>query len=482
MIGRRFTLGSTLLAGVATILLAPLACQDPTQVKVTITTGDGVCGAVSAPDDKHTELFAAGPGDPPGEARGRVDGCSGPSLGTVTLVPSDRGGDVLLEVAMALAPGKAPADCRADAKGCIVARRRVGYVTHRSLSLQIPLDRSCIGVSCDPASTCFAGACRPADVVCSGSSCELTASDAGPPIDAATPVDATPTSDAGFDAGSCPKLPDGAGRLTALGTSLVYVAAGGTTVHSLDPLGNDQVVIGPFDPGEVILAIAAGGGNVLAATSSGIYAPPGITRVATPTSTVEQLALVDEVTLAFMWLSSGKVAFGPTGSPQFGTDYRHILGGKSTFFAAKGTTGILEYDKTGSVVGGAYTIFDPPVAMAPALGGRFFWSDGVSLRVSSVNPPKTDFTEPIADVRAMGSSGDRVALAVPVAPGSLPVGSTWGYDVAITRLTASGFAPPSKVAGVRGAGPAPAIVDVAIAGSCVYLASGGRGAVGRAPF
>ena len=54
--------------------------------------------------------------------------------------------------------------------------------------------------------------------------------------------------------------------------------------------------------------------------------------------------------------------------------------------------------------------------------------------------------------------------------------------VAITRLTASGFAPPSKVAGVRGAGPAPAIVDVAIAGSCVYLASGGRGAVGRAPF
>lgn len=479
------TLGSAVFAGgaVSALLLAAIACQDPTQVRVTITTGDGVCAALSSPTEKHTEVFAGSPGDPPSEARGRVDGCPGAELGTVTPVPSERGGDVPPEVAMALAPGKAPGDCRADAKGCIVARRRVGYVSHRSLSLQVPLDRSCIGVSCDPASTCFAGGCRPAEVVCQGSSCELSGSDAGPPVEAGPPVaDAEPTPDATIDAGACPKLPAGAERVTSLGSTLVYVPTGGTSVHTLDPLGKDQIVIGAFDATEPILALAAGGGDILAATRLGIYQPPGITKVTVPSSTVERLAMTNEIPTHHMWLSSGTIVFGPSGAPQIANGYTGILGGKSTFFVANDSS-LQEYNTAGGIVGVPFVVAPPPQAMAPALGGKLYWSDGASLRVGSVNPPKADFTEPIADVVALGASGDWVALAARVDVSQLPGGPTgWGFDVRVTRLTASGFSPPVSLGLLRGAGAVPATVDLAVVGPCVYGVAKGQTLMGRLPF
>ena len=91
--------------------------------------------------------------------------CSGAEIGTLVLTPGSDSGVV---VVLAGVGGKDPATCSSvdGYAGCIVSRRAFGFVKHTALSLPVVLDRACVGVACDPASTCAAGACVNSNVVC----------------------------------------------------------------------------------------------------------------------------------------------------------------------------------------------------------------------------------------------------------------------------------------------------------------------------
>jgi len=53
-----------------------------------------------------------------------------------------------------------PEDCDAAGyQGCIVARRTLRYTPHQSLTLDIALQKDCLGQACDPNHTCLTGGC-----------------------------------------------------------------------------------------------------------------------------------------------------------------------------------------------------------------------------------------------------------------------------------------------------------------------------------
>lgn len=211
------------------------SCRDATAISIRPVAGAGVCDARGPRDSKLLSLFVGPPGAVPADVRASQRGCADGALGTVTLVPSDRGNEIEVHVDLNLTPGGADTDCERGAKGCIVARRRVVYVEHRSLTLDVRLDLSCLDVTCDPDSTCSAGRCVPSRVECLGASCELP----GPPaadggVEAASSLlDAEPSAqlDAARDASpalcdrTIGKLRGGVSGITA-GDDLYIVESG----------------------------------------------------------------------------------------------------------------------------------------------------------------------------------------------------------------------------------------------------------------
>jgi hypothetical protein len=140
-------------------------------------------------------------------------------LGTLVLIPSGDADDVVIEVVLGV--DRRTSECQPPTRvdGCIVARRHVGFVRHRSLRVPITLTRSCVGVQCREDETCDRSGCVSAAVVsCPGGECLLETemdggvsvapSDAGP-RDASSLVDApNPVIDSGItDAGICPPRP-----------------------------------------------------------------------------------------------------------------------------------------------------------------------------------------------------------------------------------------------------------------------------------
>jgi hypothetical protein len=72
-------------------------------------------------------------------------------------------GDVAVRVT-ADVDGESPCTSADGYAGCIVARRLLRFVPHTSLTLPINLTADCVGVKCDPASTCFDGKCFKATI------------------------------------------------------------------------------------------------------------------------------------------------------------------------------------------------------------------------------------------------------------------------------------------------------------------------------
>lgn len=209
------------------------SCRDATSISVRPVAGAGVCDARGSRESKLLSLFVGAPGAVPADVRASQRGCSEGSLGTVTLTPSERGSDVEVHVDLNLVPGGSDADCERGAKGCIVARRRVSYVDHRSIVLDVRLELSCLDVSCDPDSTCSAGRCVPSKVECLGASCDLpTTGGADAGVEAGgTPLDAEASTppDAGPDASpvSCDRT---IGKLRGL----VYGIAAGDDLYVVE--------------------------------------------------------------------------------------------------------------------------------------------------------------------------------------------------------------------------------------------------------
>ncbi len=168
------------LAGLAVPLgvLAFAACQTPTSMQIVVST-DVDCA--SLPGEHLAHVVAGRPEDvvevtspsttKPCEASGHV--------GDVVLLPADDetaavalkvilGVDRSTEVCGTVTPDSVGITDEEKAwSGCIVARRRLGFVEGAALVVDVPLHVSCIGVPCSEAAftTCIEGGrCVPADI------------------------------------------------------------------------------------------------------------------------------------------------------------------------------------------------------------------------------------------------------------------------------------------------------------------------------
>lgn len=167
------------VAAPATVALLFFACQDPTQIRLELTTDADCTAGVT------TEITVGAPADiEKTKPRASTKRCSSPSgrIGSLVLVPSD---DDSAEIAIRVTAGVGvdPSTCEKQPAACIESERRIRFVPHISLVLPIHLQISCLGVSCPAGSTCQAGACVP--VACAGQ-----CADAGPPKDGGTDADA----------------------------------------------------------------------------------------------------------------------------------------------------------------------------------------------------------------------------------------------------------------------------------------------------
>lgn len=164
--------------GVVVLFAVVVSCREPTQITVVIRTGEkcsDLSGAeiVVGPSQKETQTrfeqkFTAA----------QSHDCDTTGLiGTLVITPGGAGGTIVVAAGVRVggAPAPDPAECAtaASAKSCIVARRSVSFLDHRSLTLPIELDPLCVGQACDPASTCFKGSCVDATVTCVGAECGL---------------------------------------------------------------------------------------------------------------------------------------------------------------------------------------------------------------------------------------------------------------------------------------------------------------------
>ena len=158
-------------------------------------------------------------------------------VGTLALTPSGGGGAVVLVAAFG---NTRVADCVAPnfGPGCIVARRRFGFVDHLAVTLPIVLDAICAGVPCNESSTCVGKKCVDSTVDCSSGTCaepgQRSADGGLVEVDAVSPLDSsggTDASDASVVDGSDGAVGDGAtsdGAVDASEGGVVDAGGGGS--------------------------------------------------------------------------------------------------------------------------------------------------------------------------------------------------------------------------------------------------------------
>jgi hypothetical protein len=185
------------------------ACQDPTQVTLSIETN------ARCADLKGVNIIV---GKEPRETEDRAitrfastvtDACTpspsgnGGHIGTLVVTPGEDRGSILV-IAGFLSPASS---CVPPLyQGCIVARRTFAFIDHASLRLPITLDPSCVDVPCDLNSTCSTNRqCVRSTVQCNQSGGDCTEpgllSDGGQEIvDTGIPI--PPLADSGSDGGN----------------------------------------------------------------------------------------------------------------------------------------------------------------------------------------------------------------------------------------------------------------------------------------
>jgi len=231
-----FTLSGLLLGGA---LLA--SCQDATQVNVAVRTNvpfrDGVSMAI------WTTAGGSFTDGPPQASTGDawlVDGV----MGDLVVTPRVHN-EESLAVRVVLGVGRDPRTCSdQDAKGCIVAKRKLAFVPHTRLRVPIVLHIACSGVVCGEDSTCnYLGRCASATLdanACRGADgCVLDG-------------DQTVTGVAAPDAGASP--PDA--QVTVPDASVVVVDAGPPPFCSGALLTNAPYAGGTGTPADPFLICA----------------------------------------------------------------------------------------------------------------------------------------------------------------------------------------------------------------------------------
>ncbi len=206
------------LPAVALVAQAP-GCRTATQVTLDIET-NVVCAdmrgvdIVIAPDSHEAEHRAAL--DVPGTrfatatTTSCAEGAAPRQVGTLVVTPGGGDGAVVVVAAFGNA---STSDCMAPsfAPGCIVARRRFGFVDHQAVTLPIVLDPVCAGIPCNENSTCVGKKCVDSQVECTSGTCgdpgQRSADGGLVEVDAFSPLDAS-GSDAS-EAGGMDAAPDG---------------------------------------------------------------------------------------------------------------------------------------------------------------------------------------------------------------------------------------------------------------------------------
>src|SRR6185503_10823157 len=160
---------------------APL-CLEPTQVRITVTTD--VCELADVKILKNgAKVTSTKPAQP----------CD--RIGTLVFVPSGATNRFVVEVQGSLPNGS----CEPNSKTCVRALRTVSFQTHAAFELPIALSRSCVGVICEPGTTCDMGQCVPVPVVCERPPCDQGDASMPDVIVADAPGDGR--MEASFDAG-----------------------------------------------------------------------------------------------------------------------------------------------------------------------------------------------------------------------------------------------------------------------------------------
>jgi hypothetical protein len=469
------------LLTVPLLALAPLgstACRTATQIHVRIVTSDGVCTAGgTAPGDKRTGLFVGAAGSSARTAQsGALEGCA-KEMGSVTLVPSGREGDPLVEVAMLLTKGD-PATCRDKPAACITARRRLGFQENRELSLSIVLDSSCIGVPCGIDQTCDNGACRDATVSCVGDDCSLSpATDGGATVDAGT--DGGGDADAPDAGGRCPiggqpvTQPEFAGvdALAGTGTRLFLVHA--DTFATVDESGAVTVKKLPGTGLPAVTGAAAFGTTLAIRRGPRLDLVTAAPPFDVPSLAAEPFAVQAPASLV-IGAASGLLHFqgvGPAAPTPMGT-VTSIASGPGFVFAVQPGGKLHVADGGGSYVSGITSATvsaivtwkgSPPTAVVAVDG---------ALKLVAL-PPSGNLTEtPIAAIQGaklplLAIAGDDLLWTDNVSDG---VGAPQGFKLFAARLP-----PPAKGVTPRlvKALPPAAALDPALTlgalGRCVYV-------------
>lgn len=132
------------------------ACLSPTQVTIEITT-DLDC----ATEAGKTRIFVGKVAEldtltPVAEHSACVPlPGGGGRVGSIVVIPSGASGPIGVRVTTGTRNGT----CEVDGKGCIDARRSLGFVPHTPLQLPIWMSRVCRDVACDAGKTCVRGVC-----------------------------------------------------------------------------------------------------------------------------------------------------------------------------------------------------------------------------------------------------------------------------------------------------------------------------------
>ncbi|MBX3216423.1 MAG: hypothetical protein KF850_30580 [Labilithrix sp.] len=183
------------------------ACYGPTELVVTITS-DVECATVrtngaSIRTAANADALALAPVAT--ESHGCEAASGSADLGSLVLIPSGSD-DVAVQVSLGVERPTSECQYPDRVEGCIIARRRISYVRHRSLRVPIALERACLGTRCAADETCVAGACVSAVLdACSGDDCALEGdASARPPL----PLDGSLRDALAPDGDGKPALPD----------------------------------------------------------------------------------------------------------------------------------------------------------------------------------------------------------------------------------------------------------------------------------
>lgn len=155
-VGKGILMAFSRLTLTSAILLVT-GCREPTQVQIELRT-DALCD-----DVRETSITVSGTGELESALSDTsTDNCStlGGRIGSLTVVPNgDEDAEFGVRIVTGL--GKSATQCTDDGYlgGCIVARRSLRFIPHKTLHLPIKLDVVCRDIPCGATQTCSNGQC-----------------------------------------------------------------------------------------------------------------------------------------------------------------------------------------------------------------------------------------------------------------------------------------------------------------------------------